>query len=258
MESDWNPDLYLKFRNERTQPSIDLVNRINLTHSPENILDIGCGPGNSSQIVLQRWPRSKLRGVDHSPNMIEKANKDFPDQEWILADAAHYEPGTTFDVVFSNATIQWIPNHRDLIYRFCSFLSENGALAVQLPKFHDMPLAKAIDCVAHRGRWKSRTGDCSSLFTYHDHRFYYDVLASRLRLIDIWETDYIHIMPSHSSIVEWIRSTGMKPYLDRLTDENEKHDFEQEVLGFIRSDYPLQPNGRVLFSFKRMFFIGYK
>jgi trans-aconitate 2-methyltransferase len=116
--NDWNPDSYLQFRNERTQPSIDLVNRITAEQAPGNILDAGCGPGNSSRVLIDRWPTARLTGVDNSPAMIEEAKKDFPGQEWVLSDAAEYRTDKKFDLVFSNAAIQWIPDHDGLFRLF--------------------------------------------------------------------------------------------------------------------------------------------
>ncbi|MBN1428716.1 MAG: methyltransferase domain-containing protein, partial [Anaerolineae bacterium] len=121
--NDWNPELYMKFGNERTQPSIDLVNRIRPNKQPQSMIDIGCGPGNSSQVLTQRWPNARLVGVDSSPSMIEMARRDYPQHEWVLADASTFSPDGRFDIVFSNATIQWLPDHERLLARFCVMLS---------------------------------------------------------------------------------------------------------------------------------------
>ncbi|MHC1782992.1 MAG: methyltransferase domain-containing protein [Anaerolineaceae bacterium] len=131
---DWNPDLYLRFEKERTQPSIDLVSRINFD-APGKIIDIGCGPGNSTQILVQKWPDALVTGVDNSPAMIEKAKKDYPNQNWMLLDAGKDEIKEKFDIIFSNATIQWIPNHQELFARFFCALNDNGLIAIQIPLF---------------------------------------------------------------------------------------------------------------------------
>jgi trans-aconitate 2-methyltransferase len=257
-QNDWNPNHYLKFKNERTQPSIDLVNRINIDFLPEHIIDIGCGPGNSSKVLLQRWPEARLTGVDNSPAMIEKAKKDYPEQEWILADAFSYEPDIKFDVVFSSATIQWIPNHEKLFEKFNNMLSFRGVIAIQAPKFQEMELGQIIHSISQKDRWKNELEGCSDLFTYHDSHYYYDLLSDKMKSIDIWETYYIHVMPSSLSIIDWIKSTGLKPYLDRINNNDNKKDFEEEVLNEIKKCYPTQKDGRILFPFKRLFFIGYK
>ncbi len=257
-QKDWDPDQYLKFKDERTQPSIDLVNKINIAYSPKNIVDIGCGPGNSSQVLLRRWPQAQLVGVDNSPAMIAKAKNDHPKQEWILSGADAFESTVEFDLIFSNATIQWIPDHESLFAKFINLLSGSGVIAMQVPQFQDMPLSQAIHSVSLSKRWGKKTAGCAKLFTYHDSHYYYDLLAAKMKRIDMWETDYIHVMPSHLAIMDWIKSTGMKPYLDRLGDENDKKDFVEEVLNETKKCYAQQKNGNILFPFKRLFFIGYK
>jgi len=255
--NDWNPQLYLKYKDERTQPSIDLVKRIKID-APGKIIDIGCGSGNSTQILCRRWPESRVTGLDNSPAMIDKAKSDFPDQEWILSDTSCIDSKNKYDIVFSNAAIQWIPDHEELVTRLFSSVENNGALAVQVPVFTDMPLGKSINKIADKPEWIRYTAGCNELFTYHDYGFYYDILAEQSSLLDIWITHYIHILDSQESILEWIRSTGLKPYLERLENNELKNKFAEEILSEIKKDYPLQKNGKVLFPFKRLFFIAYK
>ena len=254
---DWNPDLYLRFEKERTQPSIDLVSRINFDR-PGKIVDMGCGPGNSTQILVQRWPDAMVTGIDNSPAMIEKAKKDFPNQNWVLLDAGKDEINEKFDLVFSNAAIQWMPNHPELFKKFYNTLNDNGLIAIQLPLFWGMPIGKAIKNIAEESRWNALLKGVSALFTIHDYSYYYDLLSQSFNSIEMWETHYIHIMDSHFSILEMIRSTGLKPYLDKLENENDKREFEDLVLKKIVEDYPQQINEKVLFPFDRLFFIANK
>jgi trans-aconitate 2-methyltransferase len=256
--NDWNPLEYLKFKNERNLPSIDLVNKINISHYPGNVLDIGCGPGNSSQVLLRRWPGCRLTGIDNSPGMIDKAKKDYPDREWEIADAHAYLPEKEFDVVFSNATFQWIPDHEGLIKKYSAVIAGGGALAVQLPQFFEMPFGKSLEFLANSGKWKSLTGGCSGLFTTLDPGSYYDILSDYFDHVDLWKTDYIHILDSHKAVFDMIKFTGMRPYLERLGTDSEREDFEAAVLAELKTDYPVQKDGRVLFPFKRLFFIAYR
>jgi trans-aconitate 2-methyltransferase len=254
---DWNPDLYLKYRNERTQPSIDLISKINISFQPKSILDVGCGPGNSSPALLQRWPNAKLTGIDNSVNMIEKAKTSYPDNIWIVADASKYTSNTKYNIVFSNATIQWIPNHEKLFKKLFNLINNGGVLAIQVPRFNEMPLSKAIQKVAGKAKWKEPTKGCAELFTYRDYKYYYDLISKDYKSVEFWQTDYIHILESQYAIIEWIRSTAIRPYLDCLKDA-EKPVFENELLAEIKDDYPVQRNGKVLFPFRRLFMIGYK
>ncbi len=254
--SDWNPQQYLKFKNERTQPSIDLVSRIRVD-SPKNIIDIGCGPGNSTKILVDRWPKSKVIGLDNSPKMIEQAKKDFPEQEWMLGDANNIDTKQKYDIVFSNATIQWLPDHKKLIPRLFSLVNKNGALAIQTPEFDKMPLSRAIESVAEKNKWKKYTAGVEAIFNYHDENYYYDLLIPLAGAIEMWKTSYIHVLDSQNALIDWIRSTALKPYLDSLPDDKEKISFENEILAALKDDYPARNDGKVLFPFKRLFFVAY-
>ena len=256
MQNDWNPEQYLKFNKERIQPSIDLVTRINFD-KPDSIIDIGCGPGKSTQILVSRWPEARITGLDNSPAMISKAKLDYPVQNWVLADAGKDKIDGKFDIVFSNATIQWIPDHSGLLKIFNNILSDKGLIAVQVPLFWDMALGKSILKIANESPWRSITKGVTELFTMHDYSFYFDNLSEMFHSIDIWESHYIHIMDSHQSILEMIRSTGLKPFLERIPD-GEKDLFENLVFKEISNDYQFQKNGKVLFPFKRLFFIARK
>jgi trans-aconitate 2-methyltransferase len=255
---DWNPDLYLKFRNERTQPSIDLIRKIDISFQPKSILDIGCGPGNSSQALLQRWPNAKLTGVDNSENMIEKAKKSYPDNTWIVADVSKYTSSDKFDIVFSNAAIQWVPDHENLLKKFKLLLADKGLLAVQLPLFWDMPLGKSILKISQNERWGNLISEVSKIFTIYDYSFYYDQLSELFGSVEIWVTDYIHILDSQKSILEMIRSTALLPFYEKLRNDSDKSAFEDEIFQDIVNQYPLQKNCKVLFPFRRLFFIANK
>jgi trans-aconitate 2-methyltransferase len=256
-KTDWNPDLYLKFDRERIQPSIDLVARIDCK-DPANIVDIGCGPGNSTEILALRWPKSRITGIDNSMAMIEKAKRDYPGREWKLLDAGKDEISGKYDLVFSNATIQWIPDHFGLLKKFKSILADGGVLAVQIPLFFDMPLGRSIARISREKRWADATESVNRLFTIHDHAEYYDFLSTLFTSSEIWVSDYIHVMESHLSILEMIRSSGLRPYLDRIENDGDRNDFERMVADDIRKDYPMRKNGKVLFPFKRLFFIAKK
>ena len=254
---DWNPDLYMQFRSERTQPSIDLIAKINPVN-PKSIIDIGCGPGSSTQVLVNRWPNARITGLDSSQSMIRKAEQDYPNQEWIVADALTFDSKIKYDIVFSNAAIQWIPNHEALLKKFQKMLSDNGLIAIQIPLFWDMPLGKTISESAKDNRWKKQMEGIEGLFTIHNYSFYYDHLSSLFNSIDIWETHYFHELDSHIAILEMMRSTGLRPYLDKLDNDMDINQFEKKVLKGIEKAYPKQKTGKVLLPFKRLFFIGYK
>jgi trans-aconitate 2-methyltransferase len=254
--NDWNPEQYLQFKTERTQPSIDLVSRINL--EPKSIIDIGCGPGNSTQVLVNRWPDAELGGLDKSAAMIEKARENYPRQQWIIGDGANIDANRKYDLVFSNATLQWIPGHEQLIPGLWNIINENGAFAVQIPMFKNMPIHTAIETVANDEPWEFLTRGCQKLFTYHEPSFYYELLYQMTERVEIWETAYFHILNSQEAVIDFVKSTGMKPFLDSLSTDEMRLGFEQEVLQECKKYYQIQSDGKVLFPFQRLFFIGYK
>lgn len=255
--SEWNPDLYLKFEKERTQPVKDLIFRIE-KDNPARIIDIGCGPGNSTIELKKRWPNSFIIGIDSSENMINRAKLDYPQLEWKVYDAnKDLNLLGSFDIVFSNAAIQWMPNHKELLRRFFNMLNNNGVLAVQVPNTTYMPVNTAIQQTAKEDMWFERFKDMDDGLKGHELTYYYDALCPLAKSIDMWETHYYHVLYEHEAIIEWYSSTGMKPYLEKLTDE-EKQSFTQSVLSKIRKSYKVQDDGNVLFQFRRLFFIAYK
>ena len=255
--NDWKPDLYLRFKKERTQASIDLTARIKL-ESPKNIIDIGCGPGNSTQILAHRWPEAKILGIDSSPAMIQKAKEEFPLQDWAEMDAANLHLPNKFDLVFSNAAIQWLPDHDKLLADFWKVINTNGALAVQIPLYHLMPISSIVEETAKSDKWNDAFKTLVTKLTINEAGYYYDVLSRFTDNISIWESRYQHVMNSHSEIFEMLRSTGIKPYLERLSNDREKEEFAAIVIEKMAGFYPVQKDNKVLLPFNRLFFIAYK
>jgi len=255
--SDWNPAGYLKFARERSQPAIDLVMRI-IHDNPESILDIGCGPGNSTGILYDRWRNARITGLDSSQAMLAKAKKSNDSIKWILGDAGQdLSHLGKFDVIFSNAAFQWIPRNESLINRLFQMLNPGGVLAVQVPYMEKMPIHTIIEEVAHRDNWAGFFASMSTPYKMNPPNFYYDVLESLTPEISLWETRYFQIMNSHDDLVQWCRSTALHPYLDCL-DETQKKKFESDILAEIKIHYLPTKNGKVLFPFDRIFFIAYR
>lgn len=256
-EDKWNPDQYLKFKEERTQPSRDLAGRIRID-SPRTILDVGCGPGNSTAVLRERWPSAEIAGLDSSAEMINDARTRWPNGIWILSDAATYQPTVPYDVVFSNAALQWIPSHDELIPQIAQMVAAGGAFAVQLPANSGSPLHRALHETAASPAYSDLCSGCRNSLVYHRPEFYYDLLTSEFPRVDMWESIYYHEMANHQSLVEWYKGTGMKPFLASLPDDATRAWFETEVLARARPGYPVQANGRLLYPFRRLFFVAYR
>ena len=251
----WNPDLYLKYKDERTQPSYDLVSRINLPN-PEKIVDIGCGPGNSTRVLRERWPRAQVAGLDSSAEMIQTAREAYPQETWIMSDAAQWETDEKFDIVFSSAALQWIPDHTVLIPKLFDRVKPGGVLAVQVPSNHRSPLHQAVLKVSKKKEWSQLMAGCETRLNYHEPGFYYELLAAISRQFTLWQTTYYHVLDNHQGLVDWYSSTGMRPYLERLATDAEKNAFREQVLEACRPFYPAQSNGKILFPFNRLFFLA--
>jgi trans-aconitate 2-methyltransferase len=254
---EWDPQQYLQFEHERTQPSIDLVARIP-SEDPHTIIDIGCGPGNSTQVLRRRWPHADIVGLDKSEKMIERARRDYPGQTWRTGDASMLEAHWQYDIVFSNAAIHWIPDHHYLIPRLFQVVGENGFLAIQVPANYKSPLYKVILNVSRSSKWRDLTSGANDQITYHGAEYYYNQLVAFTRDITIWSTTYYHILKSHEDLVAWYKSTAMKPFLERLASDDMRREFEQAVLTGCKEHYPPQADGRILYPFKRLFFIARK
>jgi len=253
--SDWKPNLYLTFGKERTQPTIDLVARIEF-ETPSRIIDIGCGPGNSTNVLKARWPHSEIIGVDNSQAMIEQAKKTYEDISWMCADASNDLSSLgKFDIVFSNAAIQWIPNHEALLSNFFNLLSNNGIMAIQVPNTSNMPINIELKNLVANEKWKKHFNSLSSSYSYHTEYFYYDILCNLTNDIDMWVTNYCHVMNSYNDIVKWYSSTGLRPYLDCLKDEYMQSEFLFEYEQILSKSYPVQKDKKILFPFTRIFFI---
>ncbi|HYL98960.1 MAG TPA: trans-aconitate 2-methyltransferase [Blastocatellia bacterium] len=259
----WNPDQYLKFADERTRPCRDLADRVSV-NGPRRIIDLGCGPGNSTAVIADRWPDAEITGLDSSPDMIESAKKSKPNAHWVVGDIASWaeqgpeKEAEPYDVVFSNAALQWVQPHKSVFPRLLSRVAEGGALAAQMPGNFDGPAHRAMREIAHSPEFKDRLSFEVREWFCHDTGFYYDVLAPHASRLDIWMTEYLHIMPDAQGIVEWYKGTGLRPFLQALSNENDRGRFVYEYLKKIEAAYPARPNGCVLFPFQRIFIIAYK
>ena len=246
---DWNPEQYLQFQRQRTQPAIDLAERIK-TLRPRTVVDIGCGPGNSTAVVQQFFPEAEIVGIDSSAAMIEKARQAHPELTFTCQSAL--ELTGQFDLLFSNACLQWIPDHSTLIPRLMERLMPGGVLAVQVPMNREEPLFRLIREVTADPQWHylSNPQEHDEVL---DPEAYFQLLSSCTASFEQWETVYYHALPSHEALINWVRGARLRPYLEALSPE-EAVLLERGLLRRAREEYPVTSNGVVLLRFRRFFF----
>jgi trans-aconitate 2-methyltransferase len=252
----WDPNRYLRFGDERTRPAADLASRV-AVDDPGTVIDLGCGPGNSTQVLRRRWPRAHVRGLDSSPEMIAAARRSYPDQEWILGRIEEWSADAPCDVVFSNAALQWVRDHAALLRHLFAQVAPGGALAFQIPSGAYSPVRSLMHEIAQDEAWAARMGEARAALTMEEPPAYYDALAPLARSVDLWETEYYHVMESPSAIVDWISSTGLRPFLDALDSDEETRRFVALLTGRVTQAYATRGDGRVLFPFRRTFVIAY-
>jgi len=257
---DWSPNQYLKFSAERTQPCRDLAARISVANV-RRVMDLGCGPGNSTAVLAERWPAAEITGLDSSSEMIARARREYPAHRWISRDICDWAgaSGDQFDVVFSNAALQWVEDHAAIYPQLLAHVASGGALAIQIPGNFDALPHRLMRDVAASPSW-SRWFASGKLREWHHHEmdFYYDVLAPSAARLEIWATEYLHILPDAEAIVEWYRATGMRPFLQLLETDADRARFESDYLEALRPHFAPRPAGGVLFSFRRIFVIAYR
>jgi trans-aconitate 2-methyltransferase len=253
VNADWNTALYLRFERERTQPSRDLLARITLDE-PHEIVDLGCGPGNSTAVLRARWPSAKIVGIDHSPAMLEQAKKSDPQTEWRCQDIGSWRSPGQVDLIFANASLHWLPDHASLLRSLMEQLRPGGILAFQVPALYDQPATDAIRDVSALESWKIYSPKSSP--NAHPPPVYHDYLASQAESIDLWETIYHHQLPDHEAIIDWYRSTGLRPYLQGLPDTEAREEFQRQLLERFRVLFPRRANGAVLLPFRRLFVVA--
>jgi trans-aconitate 2-methyltransferase len=253
----WDADQYLRFADERTRAAADLLARV-AVEAPRTVIDLGCGPGNSTELLHRRWPGAHIVGVDNSAEMIAAARAGHPDRQWQLGDIARWTPAAPCDVVFSNAALQWVPDHARVLPHLFAQVAPGGALAVQMPAHLHSPVHQAMLTVAGDPAWHDRLLTAAAAVLVHTPSVYYDLLQAQAGHIDLWVTEYQHVLDGPAAVIDWMRGTGLRPFLQALADDAERARFEAMLLPEVEKGYPRQADGRVLFPFRRLFLIAYR
>ena len=251
----WDPSLYLTYAAERTRPVHDLVARVPV--SPRRVVDMGCGPGNSTAVIAERWPKASVEGVDSAQSMLEKARASAIRARWSLGDFDDWEPeGQAPDLIVSNAALHWADDPPGVARRLFSLLPEGGVLAVQVPQNFDQPSHTAISEVVENGPWTEALAGARRYDPgYAKAADYARALGGAAAHLDIWTTDYLHILEGEDPVFRWMSGTGLRPFLDRLEGDL-RAAFVARLKTALIEAYRPEPDGRTFFPFKRLFVVA--
>lgn len=251
----WSAAQYGLFENERNRPVRDLLARVGDRVAPRAI-DLGCGPGNSTEILLSRFPDAKVHGIDSSEDMIEAARRRLPEVEFGVEDIGRWTADAAFDIVLANAALQWVPGHAALLPRLVAALAGGGCLAVQMPDNLDEPAHRSMREVAADPRWAARLEKAARpMDGRHPATWYYRELRALGTSVDVWRTTYYHPLASARAIVEWFKGSALAPFLAPL-DAAERNDFLDRYEHRVAEEHPALEDGTVVLPFPRLFFVA--
>jgi len=251
--SDWNPALYVRFEDERTRPAAELLARVPVD-APRFVVDLGCGPGNSTELLVERFPSAHIVGTDSSQAMLATARRRLPQLSFELGDIADWAPTEPVDLTYANASLQWVSGHERLLPRLLSVLAPGGVLAVQMPDNLDEPSHRLMRETAAALLGVSAEDADKLRARILPAQQYYDLLTPQAD-VDLWRTTYHHRMDDAAAIVQWLRATGLKPYIDPLTPELQAQ-FLAEYQRRIELAYPVRADGKRLLAFPRLFIVA--
>ena len=253
--SDWSAKQYLKFEDERTRPPRDLLAHVPLD-DPKRVVDLGCGPGNSTELLIERFPNAEVIGVDSSPDMLRQARERLPGRTFVESDLSVWMPGGETNLLFGNAVFQWVPDHSKVLARLLQMLPSAGVLAVQMPDNTKEPALVLMEKVAASAPWSTTLGQANAARNHLPRpEDYYDLLRPLCSRIEIWHTHYNHIIENHAGVVEWFKGSGLRPFLAPL-DPEMREAFVCNYADEIRLAYPVRSDGRVMLKFPRLFILA--
>lgn len=256
----WQASVYTKFLDSRTRPARDLLFGIPQDFTPQSIVDLGCGPGNSTILLKDRWPAASLIGMDSSVDMINEARVTYPDLLFLVDDIGTFMPNEKVDLVFANASLQWLSDHQTVFSHIFSYIKKGGMFAFQMPNnFHMSSHQVIINLLQTNANWSHLLDDLryGRLYKpFYDVKFYYDLCTNiGVSNLNIWETEYFHEMDNYHKIFEWVEGTSLRPVLTNM-DEIEKKEFAKQYVEAVSHEYPLQSNQIILLPYLRLFMIG--
>lgn len=250
----WDPRLYSAFAAPRLRPALDLLARVDLD-APARVVDLGCGTGNVTRLLVERWPAAAVIGIDSSAEMLAAAAEQPATVTWEQAEIAGWRAAWPVDLLFSNAALHWLGGHERLFPRLAAMVAPGGVLAVQMPHNHYAASHQVMAEAAAAGPWAERLAPLAGRFPVGAADFYYDLLAPLAASLDIWETEYLHVLDGEDPVLRWTMGTALRPLLAAL-DEPWRAGFLEEYRRRIAQAYPRRADGTTLFAFRRLFLVA--
>jgi trans-aconitate 2-methyltransferase len=251
MASTWDPAQYLKFTDQRLRPALDLMARVPLP-APRSVFDLGCGPGNVTKLLKERWSQANVTGVDSSPEMLAKA-KAVAGIDWQQSDLATWRAPAPADVVYSNAAFHWLDDHQTLFPHLLRQVAPGGFLAIQMPRQHLNPTHQILFELARKPAWRLEAAIREN--PVHDPQTYYDLLAPEAAMLDIWEVEYLHVLEGDAAVLNWVLGSIARPVVERLPAER-RDTFLKEYGARLATAYPRRADGKTLLPFLRIFMVA--
>jgi trans-aconitate 2-methyltransferase len=252
----WSSRQYLMFERERTRPVRDLLGAVP-AETARRVVDLGCGPGNSTEVLAARFPRADVSGLDSSADMIAAARKRLPQVHFEIADIRAWPAAGPFDVILSNAVFQWVPGHETLFPALAGKLSERGSLAIQMPDTLGEPSHRLMRELAAQAPWADKLAPVSGARDgLRPAQWYYELLRPHCARVDIWRTTYYHVLSGGPpAIVEWFKGSALRPFLDAL-DSDEQQAYLARYTELVAQAHPPASDGSVLLPFPRLFIVA--
>jgi trans-aconitate 2-methyltransferase len=261
----WDANLYLKFADARMRPALDLMGRLDAASGARPghaIYDLGCGAGNISRILAERFPQAEVIGIDSSEEMLAKARSQTADKRVTFArltfmrgDLTRFTPDTPPAILYSNAAYQWVEGHIDLFPGLLKLLPSGGQLAIQMPRNHEAPSHALMHQAAVSGPWKTKLAQVRTIRPVYEPARYYDVLKPLSSELEVWETIYQQALTGKDPVAQYTASTGLRPYM-QLLDKAEGQAFYDIYAKLLAEAYPTRADGITLFPFRRLFIVA--
>lgn len=256
MNTSWDPAQYERYKAYRDRPALDLMVQIPGDLEPREIWDLGCGTGEHAALLKRRHPAAVVHGLDSSSDMLARGRERPEAIDWVEQGIQHWAPTTPPDLIFSNAALQWLPDHASLFPRLASSLAPRGVLACQMPVSYVAPWHVLMREAAADGPWAEALGKVEGVRPLGSPEAYHGWLAPLCDSVDIWSTTYLHALTGEDPIIDWMLGSGLRPYVEALSSDADRTAFLDAYRRRLTPAFPQRSDGTTLLPFPRLFLVA--